>query len=124
MMKWSPWPSSPAPATRKFQVTVNQMKLEGFIDGSTEELESNWKERVMGIRLSWRGERKAVFYRNSRGRRRDFSGERTVSESGGGGVVEWEDEFQNLCCFTVGSSAGEFCPWDVSFSLLLVSSMT
>ncbi|KAM7492972.1 hypothetical protein LguiB_027581 [Lonicera macranthoides] len=119
MMKCSPWQSSPAPATRKFQVTVNQMKLEGFIDGNTEELESNWRERVVGIRLSWRGERKTVFYRNSRRRRRDFSGERTVVESGGGGVVEWEDEFQNLCCFTVGSSPGEFCPWDVSFTLLL-----
>ncbi|XP_023768884.1 uncharacterized protein LOC111917428 [Lactuca sativa] len=119
MKKWSPWQHQPPVVTgsKKFRVKVERIKLEGFEHGG------GGGEKVMGVELRWKGERKhglaAVgFHRRRPGER--WCKERIVRK---GEVIVWEeeDDLENICWFsTVASNAFDlnqhkFAPWIVTF---------
>lgn len=127
MKKWSPWQHQPPVVTgsKKFRVKVERIKLEGFEHGG------GGGEKVMGVELRWKGERKhglaAVgFHRRRPGER--WCKERIVRK---GEVIVWEeeDDLENICWFsTVASNAFDlnqhkFAPWIVTFKFTYVSSI-
>lgn len=122
MRKWSPWPTI---STRKFKVKVKLVKLE-FNGGNEEEKgEVEKRENVVVVKLKWKGEPKfglaVPFHRTSK-RRTDFSTEKKVGKRGGGEVVvvELDEEFENVCSFSIVSSNDQkFGPWDISFSIIV-----
>ncbi|XP_059642909.1 uncharacterized protein LOC132284800 [Cornus florida] len=114
MKKWAPWPPAAA-ETRKFQVKLKPVRLEGF---DVELEENSEREKVMVIEMRWKGGPKGVlvpFHRTSK-MRKSISTEKTVRK---GESIEWDkDEFENVCDFSIGSKDNTFGPWDVSFRLL------
>ncbi|KAJ0503658.1 putative NT-type C2 domain-containing protein [Helianthus annuus] len=113
---WSPWhhsPPPPAAGAKKFRVKVERIKLEGFEHGT------GGGEKVMGVELRWKGERKhglaAVGFHRRRQELR-WCKERTVRK---GEVIVWEedDELENVCLFSETSAIGgeidghKFVPW-------------
>ncbi|XP_024983729.1 uncharacterized protein LOC112519722 [Cynara cardunculus var. scolymus] len=119
MKKWSPWQHQPPPATesRKFRVKVERIKLEGFEHGG------GGGEKVMGMELRWKGERKhglAVvgFHRRRSGEQR--CKERIIRK---GEVIVWEEDedLENICWFSAGPSNAyefdqhKFVPWIITF---------
>lgn len=119
MRKWSPWPTI---STRKFKVKVKLVKLE--FNGWNEEGRGGVekKENVMAVKLKWKGEPKfglAVPFRRTSKRRTDFSTEKKVVKRGGEVVLELNDEFENVCSFSIVSSNDQkFGPWEISFSII------
>ncbi|XAR70974.1 hypothetical protein NMG60_11028033 [Bertholletia excelsa] len=114
MMKWSPWPP-PAPAKR-FEVKVNKMEVEGFVDGDED---GDTIEKVMVIEVRWKGGQKAglvplIQRPPSRKRPKHISKEAIVKK---GEPVKWDDEFDHICSFPVVSKDGGFGLWDASFKL-------
>ncbi|CAL5358951.1 unnamed protein product [Camellia sinensis] len=113
MMKWSPWP--PAPAAKKIQVRVNEMKLEGFShdDGGDE------REKAMVIEMRWKGGPKtglvSFHRRSSSKRRKHISNEAVVKK---GESVKWNDEFENICSFPIIFKDNSFGVYDASFTIL------
>lgn len=136
-MKWSPWP---AMVTRKYKVKVKPVKLESecvvdqcFID---DDHDDDRNHKVMAIKVKWKGEPKfgLVPFSLAPKQRRHFSTEKMVNKlaAGRGAIMEWggeedeEDEFENVCSFSIVSASDEdggekYGPWDVSFSVLYVS---
>ncbi|KAI3512328.1 hypothetical protein L1887_19643 [Cichorium endivia] len=117
MKKWSPWQPPVVTGSRKFRVKVERIKLEGFEHGG------GGGEKVMGVELRWKGERKhglAVvgFHRRRPGER--WCKERIVRK---GEVIVWEeeDDLENVCWFTTAPSNAyelnqiKFVPWIVTF---------
>lgn len=137
MMKWSPWP---AMVTRKYKVKVKPVKLEwsecvadeGIVDDDDDD---DRNQKVMAIKVKWKGEPKfgLVPFSLAPKQRRHFLTEKMVKKlaDGRGAITEWgekdeEDEFENVCSFSIVSTSDEdgrekFGPWDVSFSVLYVS---
>lgn len=116
MKKWSPWP---AMATRKFNVKVKLVLLE-FVGFCNEEGDiADKKEKVMAIRMKWKGEPKfglVPFHRKSK-RRKEISTEKIVKR--GDVSVVLDDEFENICSFTfVSGNDHKFGPWEISFGIL------
>ncbi|KAI3696619.1 hypothetical protein L6452_29044 [Arctium lappa] len=125
MKKWSPWqhqPPAPATGARKFRVKVERIKVEGFEHGGGGG--GGGGEKVMGMELRWKGERKhglAVvgFHRRRRPEERRWK-ERVVRK---GEVIVWEEDedLENICWFTKATSNAyefdqhKFVPWIVSF---------
>ncbi|KAI3677333.1 hypothetical protein L1987_86958 [Smallanthus sonchifolius] len=122
MKKWSPWqhlPQPPVTGSKRFRVKVERIKLEGFEHGG------GGGEKVMGVELRWKGERKhglaAVgFHRRRPGER--WCKERVVRK---GEVIVWEeeDDLENTCLFSLAASDGDefdqrnFVPWILTFKL-------
>ncbi|KAJ9559332.1 hypothetical protein OSB04_013946 [Centaurea solstitialis] len=130
MKKWSPWhhhpppppppppPQPPATGSRKFKVKVERLKVEGFEHGG------GGGEKVMGVELRWKGERRrhglaAVGFHRRRwkvveGRCK----ERVVRK---GEVIVWEEDedLENVCWFSgdeeASSNGYKFVPWIVTF---------
>ncbi|KAF8400628.1 hypothetical protein HHK36_013927 [Tetracentron sinense] len=113
MMKWSPWP--PVPPARKFQVKVRLMKLEGF-DGYEEEEEEEGEKKVVVVEMKWKDSKMGLVKsgRTSK-RQRISSGERIVRR---GETIEFDDEFESVCSFSILQKDNSFNPLDVSFDLL------
>ncbi|XP_068648521.1 uncharacterized protein [Aristolochia californica] len=111
MMKWSPWPA-PASETRRFQVKVKVLRVEGLGGGGG-------GGKVALVEMRWKGPAKTGGLVNLR-RKDDRKGKRNVSETRGvdGEVVEFGDEFENVCRFQVLHKHQSFIAWDVSISLL------
>ncbi|KAD3337708.1 hypothetical protein R6Q59_027481 [Mikania micrantha] len=122
MKNWSPWqhpPPAPVAGAKKFRVKIERIKLEGFEHGD------GGGEKVMGVELRWKGERKhglAVvgFHRRRQGDR--WYKERVVKK---GEVIVWEeeDDLENICLFSMAASDGDefdqhkFVPWIVTVKL-------
>ncbi|KAF5784517.1 putative NT-type C2 domain-containing protein [Helianthus annuus] len=119
---WSPWHHSPPPpdaGAKKFRVKVERIKLEGFEHGT------GGRDKVMGVELRWKGERKhglaAVGFHRRRPELR-WCKERTVRK---GEVIVWEeeDDLENVCLFSETSAIGgeidghKFVPWIVTLKL-------
>ncbi|XP_010254435.1 PREDICTED: uncharacterized protein LOC104595407 [Nelumbo nucifera] len=114
MVKWAPWMSS---ASKKFQVKVKSMKLEGFNAHDEEEMKG---EKVVAVKIRWKTPKAGLVplprLSSSKHRRRHVSTERSVRR---GEVIEWDDEFENVCSFSMFcKDNSSFNPWDVSFNLL------
>ncbi|KAM1134502.1 hypothetical protein ACFX19_044320 [Malus domestica] len=109
-MKWSPWLGG---GTKRFHVKVSQLKLQGFNFDKE-------KDRVGVIEVKWKGYKPGgpgflvPFYGRSSSRHpKNYTSHRFLSRQ----VIEWDDEFQNLCNFGL-KQGGNFCPWDLTFTLL------
>ncbi|GMG99000.1 hypothetical protein Nepgr_000840 [Nepenthes gracilis] len=99
-------------ATKKFQVKVRAMKLQGFETEVAEE-----KRRIMAVEVRWKGASKPPFvYFNRKSQQyRSFSKGKCFKN---GEPIEWDDEFDNLCTFSIASRDSSFNPWIVSFHVL------
>ncbi|KAG8375793.1 hypothetical protein BUALT_Bualt10G0137400 [Buddleja alternifolia] len=129
MRKWSPWPA----ATRRFQVAVKPIKLEGLQEedgGDEDESQMRTTENFVAIKIKWKGEPKfftftAPFQRNSR-QKIEFSREKVLKK--GLRVIVWDEEdqwFENSCCFSVVSNSNhhhhhhqKLGAWEISFNVL------
>lgn len=108
------WPWLPGP-TKRLHVKVKPLKLEGFYTEFEKERERN----VIVLKMKWKGPKSglAPFCRASTCQR-NYSSPKFSRE---GGQVEWDNEFESICNFWVGSKDKSFSPWDVSFNVLYVS---
>ncbi|KAG9455772.1 hypothetical protein H6P81_000280 [Aristolochia fimbriata] len=108
MLKWSPWPGL-ASETKRFQVKVKVLRVEGLREGNG--------GKVAVVEMRWKGPAKTSRRLVSL-RKRD--GRRNVSETKGvdGEVVEFGDEFENVCGFQVLHKDQSFIAWDLAISLL------
>ena len=101
-------------STKKIQVTVKGLKLEG--------LEYEGQEKVkMAIEVKWEGGSKSgfsSFYKKSQSL---ISNEIEIHKLGG--LIEWNNEFDNICSFSINNykNPNSFAPWIVSFHILYVS---
>ncbi|KAK2985725.1 hypothetical protein RJ640_000405 [Escallonia rubra] len=105
--------------TRKFLVKVEKMRLLQGLEDGMEVRGEDRGEKVLAVQMRWKGAPRAgmVPFRRASRRRKDSSGERVAKP---GAPVEWDDEFENLCCFSTVSGddhVQNFGPWHVSFSL-------
>ncbi|KAJ0031773.1 hypothetical protein Pint_12397 [Pistacia integerrima] len=109
MMKWSARPMSGA--TKRFNVKVKLLKLDGFCADET--------EKTMIVETKWKGPKSvfAPFYLPSSSKlRRSRTSQKLLNK--GESIVEWDDEFENICDFSVVSKDGSYGPWNVSFKVL------
>ncbi|KAG9150519.1 hypothetical protein Leryth_010901 [Lithospermum erythrorhizon] len=131
VVKFIKWSSAAAPPpTRKFNVKVKSLRLQGLhIDQENDKInvEEEKKEKVVILKIKWEGEQEkfgfGLFHRNKSKLRKDFSSKRKLKK--GDSIVEWDnDEFENICCFTIIGGGGmiknsfESPSWIVSFSIL------
>lgn len=128
-MKWSSW-STPPVATRKFNVKVKPIRLEGLeIEHGNNKIddEEEKKEKVVMLKIKWEGEQGkfgfGLFNRNKSRLRKDFSSQMRLKK--GDSSVQWNnDEFENICSFTIlggddnKKNTFDSPPWIVSFSIL------
>ncbi|GKB06189.1 hypothetical protein Tco_0834422 [Tanacetum coccineum] len=113
MKKWSPWTHAQVPVTgtKKLKVKVERIKIEGFEHGG------GGGEKVMGVEVKWKGERKHGFGFHKRKR---WCKEMVVKK---GDVIVWEDDddLVNECLFSISDSNGygfdqySYLPWFVTF---------
>lgn len=125
MKKWSPWTAAAAAATRKFQVAVKPMKIEGLPEEDGGDGESPMSEKFMAIGIKWKGEPKffplmAPFQSKPK---KEFSNFQKVLKNGRG-IIQWDDDqwFENTCCFSVGSNHhdSKLGAWEISFNVVYV----
>ncbi|KAK3040919.1 hypothetical protein RJ639_028793 [Escallonia herrerae] len=95
------------------------MRLLRGLEDEMEDRGEDGGEKVLAVQMRWKGAPRAgmVPFRRASKRRKDSSGERVAEP---GVPVEWDDEFENLCCFSTVSGddrVQKFGPWHVSFSL-------
>ncbi|KAG6386252.1 hypothetical protein SASPL_155144 [Salvia splendens] len=109
IMRWRPWPPL---ISRKFEVRLRVGSLEcGDYDKENNgglAVEIRWK----GHKLSLGSFRRSV--------RRNCTREETVKrvdEPNGAVLVEWDEEFRNVCSLS-GHKENVFHPWEISFSVL------
>ncbi len=114
MTKWSPWAAG---VTKRLQVKVKQLKLEGLCK---ENIEDDEGDKVVVIVMKWKGPKAMLvpipFFGTSTCQR-DYTSQSCLRK---GEPTEWEDEFESVCNFTIFKD-GSFAPWDVTFNVLYVS---
>lgn len=123
MMKWRPWPPL---TTKKYQVKLLLKRIEGVSLEDAVSAEGGEGTRFM-VEVKWKGQ-KPAFTSLRRKVVRNFTAERTVSkkdleEGHGGVIVEWEEEFSNVCTLSAYKD-NCFHPWEISFTLLNVSGLS
>ncbi|KAK2660409.1 hypothetical protein Ddye_006942 [Dipteronia dyeriana] len=106
--------------TRRFNVKVKPLKLEGFCKEKVED-ENGKDQKTIVIQMKWNGPKSVFvpFYRSSskRHRRSCSTGQRFLRN--GEESVVWDDEeFESVCDFSIVSKDGSFCSWVVSFTVL------
>ncbi|PIA54258.1 hypothetical protein AQUCO_00900657v1 [Aquilegia coerulea] len=105
MMRWRPWPPI---MSKKFEVKLVVKRLEGFV-GLTDEI-----SRLM-VEIRWKGTKNALSSLRRTVKRNSTKEEELKSD----GVVEWNEEFQNLCTLSAYKE-NVFHPWEISFVVLNV----
>lgn len=110
-MKWRPWPPLPS---KKFDARITLNHLRGL--DLSPELRDSCSRFTVEIR--WKGPKGIALRRSVR---RNFTKEGFL---GSDGVVRWDEEFRCLCNFSSCKDGALFHPWEVSFTLLNVSSIS
>ncbi|OMO90818.1 hypothetical protein COLO4_18860 [Corchorus olitorius] len=113
-MKWS----SPRSAMKRLHVKLKPLKLEGLSRRIDDDEEDD--KRMVMVEMVWKGPKSAgsmvPFIKSSSKHKRNRSSERIVRNNGE--PIEWDDEFESLCDFSVMSKDRGFCSWDVSLNVL------
>ncbi|KDP33589.1 hypothetical protein JCGZ_07160 [Jatropha curcas] len=114
MKKLSSWlPGS----TKKLHVKVKPLKLEGVVIG--EETEDIGKERIVAVEMEWKGPKSRLvpFYRVTKWPK-NYSSHKFLKK--GGEPIEWNEEFENICNFSIASKddTKSFGSWAVSFKVI------
>ena len=110
MMRWPPWPPL---CSRKFEAVVIVHKLEG----TTSLVKPDEEVRSLVVEIKWKGQKGVSLRSLRRSMKRNFT---RVVGLGGEGVVEWNQEFRNVCTLT-GFKDNMFYPWEVMFTVSNVS---
>ncbi|KAF5729385.1 hypothetical protein HS088_TW21G01550 [Tripterygium wilfordii] len=100
MMRWPSWPTV---SSRKFEVKLIIHRLEGLRMGDV--------NKRLVVEIKWKGQKSLAFRPSLR---------RNFTEEGGFGcdnVVEWNEEFRNVCNFS-GFKGRSFSQWEVVFTVL------
>lgn len=121
MMRWRPWPPL---LSKKYEVRLVVRKLE-WCDLVPEGADKGGAGARLTVEIKWKGPKLALSSLRRTAVKRNFTRE-VVVEAGAGsqqnGVVEWDEEFQNLC--TLSSYRDNvFHPWDLAFTVYNVSSL-
>ncbi|KAJ1404785.1 NT-type C2 domain [Sesbania bispinosa] len=111
MMRWPPWPPL---SSKKFEAVVIVQRLQGSNSVQPEE-----EVRSLVVEIKWKGQKGVALSSLRRSMKRNFTTEVAVSVRDAG-VVEWNQEFRNVCTFT-GYKENVFYPWEVMFTLSNVS---
>ncbi|TKY51770.1 hypothetical protein E2542_SST23289 [Spatholobus suberectus] len=109
MMSWPPWPPL---SPKKFEAVVIVNRLEGSIS-----LERTEEVRCLVVEIKWKGQKGVALSSLRRSIKRNFTREEGLSAAG---VVEWNQEFRNVCTFT-RYKENVFYPWEVMFTVSNVS---
>ncbi|XP_027364630.1 uncharacterized protein LOC113871729 [Abrus precatorius] len=107
MMRWPPWPPL---SSKKFEALVIVQRLEG-----SSSLKKHVEVRSLVVEIKWKGQKGVALSSLKRSStKRNFTREEVgLSDSG---VVEWNQEFRNVCTFN-GYKENVFYPWEVMFTL-------
>ncbi|XP_073032585.1 uncharacterized protein [Primulina eburnea] len=111
MMRWRPWPPL---ISRKYEVKLIVQRLEGC-DWVYEGAEKD--NGGLAVEIRWKGPKISLgsFRRTVK---RNFTRAEAVKQGQNGGVlVEWDEEFQNVCNFS-GYKDSVFHPWEINFTVL------
>lgn len=103
MMRWRPWPP---PLTKKFDVRLVVMRMEG-VSSPAEAEDGGWT-----VEIRWKGP-KMVMGALRRREKRECRREKEVEENG----VVWDEEFVG-CCSLSGSKEGAYYPWEIGINVL------
>ncbi|KAH9298947.1 hypothetical protein KI387_030629 [Taxus chinensis] len=108
MMKWRPWPPL---CSKKFKVKLVLHCLEGLV------IEGDGEGLKMGVNVKWKGPKgNKLGSRFRRNVKRNCSAFQPV---GSDGVVEWNEDFENVCVLTMGKEEGAgFQPWEVCLDIV------
>ncbi|OMO61657.1 hypothetical protein CCACVL1_23334 [Corchorus capsularis] len=115
------WTSSPRSPLKRLHVKVKPLKLEGLSRRIDEDEEEDDKKMVM-VEIVWKGPAKSAglmvpLFKSSSKHKRNRSSERILRNNGES--IEWDDEFESLCEFSVMSKDRGCGSWDVSLNVLL-----
>ncbi|KAJ1435780.1 hypothetical protein SESBI_04730 [Sesbania bispinosa] len=109
MMRWPPWPPL---SSKKFEAVVIVQRLQG-----SSLLQPEEEVRSLVVEIKWKGQKGVALSSLRRSMKRNFTTEVAVRDAG---LVEWNQEFRNVCTFT-GYKENMFYPWEVMFTLSNVS---
>ncbi|GKU87273.1 hypothetical protein SLEP1_g1703 [Rubroshorea leprosula] len=101
-------------AMKRLHVKVRPLKLEGLCGIEVED----GGGKMVSVEMIWKGPNPGLlpFYRSSSNRQRNRSNQRSVGEDGS---VEWDDEFERVCGFSIISKDPPlYGSWDVCFNIL------
>lgn len=114
-MRW-PWP----PAARKFSVRLVVRRAEGLPAPATDAD----AEARMAVELKWKGPK--ARWKGLRVCRNRTRLEAPAAAGSSAAAVAWDEEFEDVVTLTAASHrkpAAAFHPWDLSFSVLNVSTL-
>eukprot|EP01018_Ginkgo_biloba_P010752 Gb_30870 [translate_table: standard] len=105
MMKWRPWPPL---LTKKFHVNLVVQSLQGMSLAEDE-------NPKLTVEIKWKGPKGKI---SSPFRKKSIKRNCTADQGiGENGIVEWNEEFDHVCVFTVLKDSA-FLPWDVCFAVI------
>ncbi|CAJ1976596.1 unnamed protein product [Sphenostylis stenocarpa] len=90
IMSWPPWPPL---SSKKFEAVVTVHRIEG-----SRGLEKVEEMRSLVVEIKWKGQKGVALKSLRRSIKRSFTREEGPGDAGG--VVEWNQEFRNVCTFT------------------------
>ncbi|KAG9160436.1 hypothetical protein Leryth_008826 [Lithospermum erythrorhizon] len=106
MMRWRPWPPL---ISRKFEVNLNILKLEGGED---------WVHEGVGgvaVEIKWKGPKISLSTFRRTTLKRNCTREENIVDKNGS--ICWDEEFQSVVNFS-GFKDNVFHPWEISFNVL------
>ncbi|KAM7532241.1 hypothetical protein LguiB_035651 [Lonicera macranthoides] len=112
MMKWRPWPPL---SSKKFETRIVVQRLKGIIITEDEAEKPRFFEDFANffVEVKWKGSKGNGLTSLRRIVRRNFTKEEGLRDDG---VVEWNEEFINVCNFSAYKEGG-FHPWEVIFTV-------
>lgn len=114
MMRWRPWPPL---LSKKFEVKLVLVRMEGLNPvPQEEEGEEKKKPLRLMVEVRWKGPKVALSSLRQTVKR-NFTREEDL---GSDGVVEWDEEFWNVCNLS-GTKESVFHPWEIALTVLNVS---
>ncbi|XWS70435.1 hypothetical protein CRYUN_Cryun03dG0048000 [Craigia yunnanensis] len=105
----------PRSPMKRLHVKVKPLKLEGL--SRNEEENEGVNKKIVLVEMVWKGPKYGLvpFYKSSSKHKTNRSCERIL---GNGKSIEWDDEFESLCDFSVVSKDRTSGSWDVLFNVL------
>ncbi|XP_057736320.1 uncharacterized protein LOC130951640 [Arachis stenosperma] len=121
-MRWPPWPQHLWP--KKFEAIVIVQRLEGT-SSLVKRLKKKAHEELgsLVVEIKWKGQKKGSVSLRSLGAsvKRSFTSVVALiggeGEGEGEGVVQWNQEFRNVCTFNGYKDHDMFHPWEVMFTV-------
>ncbi|XP_015900452.3 uncharacterized protein LOC107433649 [Ziziphus jujuba] len=110
MMRWRPWPPL---VTKKYEVRMVVRRLEGC--DLVRESAGGAELGKLTVEIRWKGPKLALSSLRRTAVKRNFTREVDAAVSQNG-VVDWDEEFQSLCSFSVYKD-NVFHPWEIAFTV-------